>query len=89
MSGVREKQSPAICLRLFANQTEDDILLRNELEEVQKSHPDRFKLWYTVDRPGEGWSYSSGFVNAEMIEKCLFAPSADNLVLICGYVSYD
>ena len=27
--------------RLFANQTEDDILLRKELEEVQKSHPDR------------------------------------------------
>ena len=26
---------------LFANQTEDDILLRNELEEVQKKHPDR------------------------------------------------
>ena len=40
----------------------------------------RFKLWYTVDRPGEGWKYSSGFVNAEMIEKALFPPSGDNLV---------
>ena len=39
---------------LFANQTEDDILLREELEEVQKQFPDRFKLWYTVDRPAEG-----------------------------------
>ena len=26
---------------LFANQTEEDILLRNELEEVQKKYPDR------------------------------------------------
>ena len=42
----------------------------------------RFKLWYTVDRPGEGWQYSSGFVNAEMIEKALFPPSGDNLVKI-------
>ena len=39
---------------LFANQTEDDILLREELEEVQRENPDRFKLWYTVDRPKDG-----------------------------------
>ena len=34
-------------------QTEDDILLRTELEEVAASN-DSFKLWYTVDRPTEG-----------------------------------
>jgi len=73
------------CLSLLlANQTEDDILLRKELEEVEKEYPDRFKLWYTVDRPGPEWSYSSGFINAEMIEKALFPPSEDNLVLMCG-----
>merc|ERR1712154_387433 len=60
---------------LLANQTEEDILLRKELEEVQQSHPERFKLWYTVDRPAEGWAHSSGFVNAEMIEKSLFPVS--------------
>lgn len=42
------------CALLFANQTEDDILVRNELEEVVAKYPDRFKLWYTLDRPGEG-----------------------------------
>lgn len=31
---------------LFANQSEDDILLRKELEEVRDSHPERFHLWY-------------------------------------------
>lgn len=39
---------------IFANQTEADILLRQELEEVQAQHPDKFKLWYTVDRPEPG-----------------------------------
>jgi len=73
------------CLSLLlANQSEEDILLRQELEEVEKEHPDRFKLWYTVDRPTEGWKYSSGFINAEMIEKALFPPASDNLVLLCG-----
>ena len=39
---------------LFANQTEEDILLRDELEEAVKSHPDQIKVWYTVDRPTDG-----------------------------------
>lgn len=39
---------------IFANQTEDDILVRNELEEVLVKHPDQFKLWYTLDTPSEG-----------------------------------
>lgn len=39
---------------LFANQTEDDILVRSDLEEIQKKYPNRFKLWYTVDKPTEG-----------------------------------
>ena len=39
---------------LFANQTEKDILLRNELEEVAKTNPDQFKLWYTVDVAPKG-----------------------------------
>merc|ERR1712026_474825 len=29
---------------LFANQSEDDILVREELEAIQAAHPDRFKL---------------------------------------------
>jgi len=69
---------------LFANQTEDDILLREELEDVQKQFPERFKLWYTVDRPTEGWAYSSGFVSADMIKDHLFPPSDDQLVVMCG-----
>lgn len=35
-------------------QTEKDILLRPELEELRNEHSARFKLWYTVDRAPEG-----------------------------------
>merc|ERR1719228_3274851 len=70
------------CLKLlFANQTEDDILLRKELEDVAAEHPDRFQVWYTVDRPNPDWKYSSGFISSDMIEEHLFPPSNDNLVL--------
>lgn len=72
---------------LFANQTEDDILVRKELEELAKEYPDRFKLHYTLDRPPADWKYSTGFVNKEMIEKYVLKAGADDgstQVLMCG-----
>nr|AEE62055.1 unknown [Dendroctonus ponderosae] len=69
---------------IFANQTEKDILVRKELEEVAQKHPDQFELWYTLDTPPENWKYSSGFINTDMIKDHLFAPSKDNIVLMCG-----
>ncbi|XP_037538572.1 NADH-cytochrome b5 reductase 2 [Nematolebias whitei] len=72
------------CSLIFANQTEKDILLREELEEVQKNHPEKVKLWYTLDKPPQGWSYSSGYVTFDMIKDHLRAPSSDVLVVLCG-----
>lgn len=68
---------------LFANQTEQDILLREELEELADQHSN-FQLWYTVDRSTEGWKYSSGFVNDEMISGHLPPPGAKTQILMCG-----
>ncbi|XP_065909099.1 NADH-cytochrome b5 reductase 3-like [Dysidea avara] len=67
---------------LFANQTEDDILLRKELEDAASNSS--FKLWYTVDRPTEGWKYSSGFISDEMIRDHLPPPGPDTQILMCG-----
>ncbi|NXX87625.1 NB5R2 reductase, partial [Centropus bengalensis] len=72
------------CYLLFANQTEKDILLRAELEDIAKRHPDQFTLWYTLDRPPQDWKYSSGFVTAEMIKSSLPAPGSETLILMCG-----
>lgn len=69
---------------LFANQTEDDILLRSELEEVSNKHPNQFKLWYTLDRPSDGWKYSTGFISEEMLSRHLFPASSDTITLMCG-----
>uniref|UniRef100_A0A3P8SI32 NADH-cytochrome b5 reductase n=1 Tax=Amphiprion percula TaxID=161767 RepID=A0A3P8SI32_AMPPE len=42
------------CSLIFANQTEKDILLREELDEVKKNHPDQVKVWFTLDKPPQG-----------------------------------
>jgi cytochrome-b5 reductase len=69
---------------IFANQTEKDILLRDELEEIQSEFSDRFKLWYTLDKAPEGWKYSEGFVNDGMIKDHLPSPGDDTLIVMCG-----
>lgn len=68
---------------LFANQSEDDILLREELDQLAAKH-DNFDVWYTVDRAPEGWKYSQGFINEDMIRDHLFAAGSDVLCLMCG-----
>lgn len=66
---------------LFANQTEEDILLRKELESIQGP---RFHLRYTVDRPPEGWKYSSGFIDEKMCRDHLPPPGDDTMIFMCG-----
>lgn len=69
---------------LFANQTEKDILLKDELDEIAKKYPNKVKIWYTLDSSSEAWSYSTGYISADMIKKHMFPPSPDTIVLMCG-----
>ena len=69
---------------LFANQSEDDILLRKEIEQMAEQHPDRIKFWYTVDKSSPEWTYSTGFIDADMIEKHLPAADDKTGIFMCG-----
>ena len=69
---------------LFANQTEQDILLRDELEQLAAANADRFKLWYTVDRCPDEWTYSKGFINDTMLSAHMPPPGDDVLICMCG-----
>ncbi|XP_019749242.1 NADH-cytochrome b5 reductase 3 [Hippocampus comes] len=81
---MKDPQDQTVCHLLFANQTEKDILLRPELEEIQVNNPERFKLWFTVDRAPADWEFSEGFISEAMVRDHLPPPSADTLVLMCG-----
>lgn len=41
---------------------QEDILLRDMLEEHQKKHPTRLQVFFTLDRPPRGWTKFSGSV---------------------------
>ena len=78
---LRDPQDKTELFLIFANQTEEDILLRQELEALPS---DRFHLWYTLDRPPKKWNYSTGFIDTDMCREHLPAPDADTLLLVCG-----
>lgn len=69
---------------LFASQAEEELYLRDEIEELAKTYPDQFKYWYTIDRSSESWKYSTGYVNADIIKEHMYPPGDDTIVLMCG-----
>jgi cytochrome-b5 reductase len=41
---------------IFANVSEKDILLKEELDALKKKYPQTFDVVYTVDAAGPGWN---------------------------------
>jgi cytochrome-b5 reductase len=81
---LKNKNDPTKLRLLYANQSEDDILLRKEIDELAEKFKDQFQVWYTIDRATDSWKYSVGFVNEDMIRDHLLPASNDTIVLMCG-----
>lgn len=69
---------------LYANQSEQDILLRDDLDVLAAKHQEQFKVWYTVDKGSESWKFSVGFVSDAMIKENLFPAGDDTITVMCG-----
>ncbi|KAJ3109353.1 NADH-cytochrome b5 reductase, partial [Physocladia obscura] len=68
---------------LFANISEQDIILRDYLDGLAKKHADRFSVFYTLDKPPAGWKGFTGFVDAEKLSHVLPKPGQGK-VFVCG-----
>lgn len=79
---MREESSMEMSL-VFANKSEDDILLRSMIEKLASENPN-LKFHYTVDKAPADWTYSEGFINQEMVKTHIPGPGSDTLVLMCG-----
>lgn len=55
---------------IFANVTETDILLKEDLDALAKEDSG-FRVHYVLDKPPEGWTGGVGYVTPEMITVCL------------------
>ena len=71
---------------IYANVNSEDILLKSDLEELQKNHGlDRFKIYYVLNNPPPNWTGGAGFVTKEHIREHIPNPgTTDSKLLICG-----
>ncbi|KAK3159223.1 hypothetical protein QOZ80_2AG0147400 [Eleusine coracana subsp. coracana] len=73
---------------VYANRTEDDMLLREEIDRWAAAHPARLKVWYVaskVARPEDGWAYGVGRVDERVLREHLPpGDDGDTIALVCG-----
>lgn len=69
---------------IYANRSEEDILLRKELEAFAAAYPKTLKIWYMLDHPPQKWQYGKGYVTPPVMRERLPPPSADTKVMLCG-----
>ncbi|EEH38032.2 NADH-cytochrome b5 reductase [Paracoccidioides lutzii Pb01] len=70
---------------VFGNVTEDDILLKKELEKLENTYPRRFRAFYTLDKPPKDWPQGTGFVTKELLKTVLPEPKTENIkIFVCG-----
>ncbi|RIA92042.1 nitrate reductase [NADH]-like protein [Glomus cerebriforme] len=68
---------------IYANRTEQDILLRNELDDLVK-HNSRFKIYHTLSKPSNSWEFGTGYVTEEIIRNNVSSSSSQTIMLLCG-----
>ncbi|PYH81780.1 hypothetical protein BO82DRAFT_414587 [Aspergillus uvarum CBS 121591] len=69
---------------IYANRTEDDILLRRQLDGFAQQYPRNLQIWYMLDTPPKAWAFGSGYVTAEIMKERLPASGPDTKVMLCG-----
>ena len=70
---------------VFGNLSEPDILLKPELQDLENTYPNRFRAFYVLDHPPEGWMQGKGHITKELLKTVLPEPKADNVkVFVCG-----
>ncbi|KAJ7204404.1 cytochrome-b5 reductase [Mycena pura] len=70
---------------LYSNVTEEDILLRENLDALAKKHPKNLEVVYLLDKPLPSWKGPTGFINTDIIKKYVAPPTAERtMVMVCG-----
>lgn len=70
---------------VFANVTEEDILLKKELEHLENTYPQRFRAFYVLDQPPKSWPGGKGFISKELLKTVLPEPKSENIkIFVCG-----
>lgn len=84
---LRDRTNTTKFTLLYGNLTEDDILLREQFDNLKKTYPKTFDVVYFVDKKStKDESIREGYITKDAIKK--YGPSADLAqkvkVFVCG-----
>lgn len=69
---------------IYANRTEPDILLRDELDNFARKYPGNFKVFYVLNQAPAEWHGGRGFMDTEMMKGRFALPSLTTKIFLCG-----
>ncbi|KAI0144602.1 oxidoreductase NAD-binding domain-containing protein [Xylariaceae sp. FL1272] len=70
---------------VFGNVSEQDILLKKELAELENTYPQRFRAFYVLDNPPKEWVGNTGYITKDLLKTVLPEPKEGNIkVFVCG-----
>ena len=71
---------------VFGNVSEEDILLKEELQDLENTYPQRFRAFYVLDNPPKSWTGGKGgHIDKEILKTVLPEPKEDNIkIFVCG-----
>ncbi|PHH87984.1 hypothetical protein CDD83_8146 [Cordyceps sp. RAO-2017] len=70
---------------VFGVNTDDDILLKDELDRFEREYPDRFKATYVVGKSRSGSPFRKGQITAELLRELLSPPAhGETKIFVCG-----
>ena len=70
---------------VYGNLTEEDIILKHELAALENEYPQRFRAFYTLDTPPDGWTQGKGHVTKDLLKTVLPEPKVENIkIFVCG-----
>ncbi len=77
-----DKQLSTSVILLYGNQTERDIVFKDQFEEMQRQNRN-LKVVHTLAEPSESWKGYTGYINADMIKKEI-PDYKERVFYICG-----
>lgn len=81
---MRDTQSEKRAVLFYANQTEDSIVFREELDAMQASDFPRVEVVHVITKPSGDWTGESGYIDRARLEKYVPAPYDDKGYYLVG-----
>ncbi|KAI8081355.1 uncharacterized protein BX664DRAFT_340194 [Halteromyces radiatus] len=69
---------------IYANNALEDILLKSELDRLERAYPDQFRVHHVLALPPKDWAQGIGYVTKETLATWMPAPADNIQLLVCG-----